>query len=195
MCRKDYVRRILKHILGLCDKHYNTTAWWNMRTKISRMGKNSIKRLYLEHKYEQLHRKHGAYIPISVEFAGRPIFPHWIYGIFISQKAKIGKNCVIFHQVTIGSNTLHETKGEGAPIIGNEVYIGCGAKIIGNVCIGDNVRIGANCVVTKDIPSNATVVLQAPRIIEHREKLDNTFVEIVSDNGFTTMNAIERDID
>ena len=85
--------------------------------------------------------------------------PHGLYGIIISHNAKIGKKCTIYHQVTIG-----EGKG-GAPIIGDNVLIGTGAKIIGNIKIGHNVRIGAGAVVFSDIPDGATVVCQPPRII------------------------------
>lgn len=53
----------------------------------------------------------------------------------------------------------------GAPNIGDDCYIGAGAKIIGNINIGNNVRIGANCVVVEDIPDNCTVVMDKPRII------------------------------
>lgn len=63
----------------------------------------------------------------------------------------------------------------GAPIIGDRVLIGAGAKIIGGVHVGDDVRIGANCVVVRDIPANVTVVLSEPRIIEHSEARDNSF--------------------
>lgn len=79
--------------------------------------------------------------------------PH-LQGIVISRYAKIGRNCTIYHHVTIGANDLH---GIEAPKIGDDVYIGCGAKIIGNVQIGNNVRIGANAVVTKNIPNNTRV--------------------------------------
>ena len=79
--------------------------------------------------------------------------------MFISGDAQIGKACVIFQQVTIGSNRTPGSKHWGAPIIGDNCYIGAGAKIIGNVKIGDNCRIGANAVVTKDVPSNSTIVL------------------------------------
>lgn len=53
--------------------------------------------------------------------------------------------------------------------------IGVGAKIIGNVTIGENARIGDGCVVVKDVPANATVVSATNRIIEHDHNLDNTF--------------------
>ena len=92
-------------------------------------------------------------------FATPPILDHGIRGIVVASEAKIGINCYISHQVTIG-----RSKGK-CPTIGNNVYIGPGAKIFGGIKIGDNVRIGANCVVFEDIPNNATVVLQKPRII------------------------------
>ena len=56
------------------------------------------------------------------------------------------------------------------------MYIGAGAKIIGNVKIGNNCRIGANCVVTEDIPDNATVVLEHPRVIVRQDQTDNRYV-------------------
>jgi len=77
-------------------------------------------------------------------------------GIFINHKAVVGKNCNISQQVTIGRTNRGGRKG--TPVIGDNVYIGPGAKVIGNVHVGNNVAIGANCVVTKDIPDNSVVV-------------------------------------
>lgn len=54
-------------------------------------------------------------------------------------------------------------------MIGDNVYIGAGAKIIGNVHVGNNVKIGANCVVFMDVPDNCTVVMPKPRIIRNLE--------------------------
>lgn len=101
----------------------------------------------------------GTHFGYGAEFLGIPNLPHGLYGIIISHNAKIGKGCTIYHQVTIG-----EGKG-GAPEIGNNVFIGAGAKIIGKVKIGNNVRIGAGAVVFSDVPDGATVVCQPPRII------------------------------
>ena len=115
-----------------------------------------------------IRRRYGSGIPLSK--AIMPFYtPHSFYGIFISQNASIGKGCTIFQQVTIGSNTLSKTIG--GPTIGNNVYIGAGAKIIGNIKVGNNVRIGTNAVVVKDIPDNATVVLQQPRVIIHEDRI------------------------
>lgn len=118
---------------------------------------------------------YNAFIPLQVLFSEKPTMPHGISGVFISSGAKIGKGCTIFHQVTIGSNTLSDSSHCGAPTIGDNVYIGCGAKIIGNVTIGNNVRIGANCVITRNIPSDCTVVLEKPRIIA-KDNFHNNFI-------------------
>ena len=94
----------------------------------------------------------------------------------LSGAAKIGSNCTIFHQVTIGSNTLEGSKHQGAPVIGDNVFIGCGAKIIGGVHIGNNVCVGANCVVTRDVPDNCTVVMPDFRTITRKGKNPPVFV-------------------
>lgn len=82
--------------------------------------------------------------------------PH-LNGIFIHNSVTIGENCTILQQVTIGANE-HKIDYKSAPQIGNRVYIGAGAKVIGKITIGDDVRIGANAVVTKDVPQGKTVV-------------------------------------
>lgn len=103
-----------------------------------------------------------------------PFFLHGFTGVFISNGAKIGKNCIIFQQVTIGSNTIKGHPKFGSPTIGNNVYIGAGAKIIGNIKIGDNCRIGANAVVVTDIEPN-TVAVPETRLIIKKNILDNKF--------------------
>lgn len=71
--------------------------------------------------------------------------------IVVSPKSKIGKNCMIYQGVTIGEEKSH------APVIGDNVCILLGAKIFGNIHVGNNVMIGANSVVNKDVPDNARV--------------------------------------
>ncbi|MBR2631593.1 MAG: serine acetyltransferase [Bacteroidaceae bacterium] len=78
----------------------------------------------------------------------------WIdhpHGSYINAQS-VGKNLKIKHNVTIGNN--HNK----LPIIGDNVFIGCGACVLGGITIGNNVSIGANCVIVKDIPDNATVI-------------------------------------
>ena len=127
------------------------------------------------HANQKILDRHNAIIPCMDDV--KPfVTPHGLAGIFISYGASIGKGCTIYHQVTIGSNTLPDSKGQGAPTIGNNVYIGAGAKIIGSVTVGDNARIGANAVVTFDVPGDATVVQESPRVILHNTPRDNTFI-------------------
>lgn len=73
---------------------------------------------------------------------------------------KLGDNCRIFQQVTIGYN------GDKRPIIGDNVIVCCGAKIIGGVTIGNNVTIGANAVVCKDTPNNCVIAGVPAKVIK-----------------------------
>lgn len=149
---------------------------YHWKTKEKALASHGLAKQWYTHRWNRIQKKCSAYISVKSEFATPPTFPHGFYGVFVSGGAKIGQNCVIFHQVTIGSNTLANTKHFGAPTLGDNVYIGAGAKIIGGIHVGNNVRIGANCVVTKDVPDNTTVVLSAPRLITRDEVQDNSFV-------------------
>ena len=148
--------------------------WFLVKNKIINSKCKLIKLSYL-YIYRLILKKSCSYIGVHSSFQSEPILPHGLSGIFISNGATIGKNCVIFHQVTIGSNTLEDSKGRGAPTIGDNVYIGAGAKIIGRVKIGNNVRIGANCVVVENIPDDCVVVLNKPRILQ-KSCIHNNFI-------------------
>lgn len=172
MSIKAGIRKFLDTVVfGSSQKKRTTAYWWNLRENAKKPG---FRGYLSKQKYHKLVDHYNAVIPLKANFGGKPVLPHGINGIFISSGAKIGQNCTIFHQVTIGSNTLSDSSGCGAPVVGSNVYIGCGAKIIGNVHIGDNVRIGANCVVATDIPANCSVVMNKPRIIQ-KENNVNTF--------------------
>lgn len=94
----------------------------------------------------------GADIPLITKLGGGLIMTH-PNGIVIHPQAEVGVNCLILQQVTIGVSD-----GPGVPSIGGHVDIGAGAKILGNIRIGDHARIGANSVVLQDIPEGATAV-------------------------------------
>ena len=87
-------------------------------------------------------------------------------GIVIGSTTVIGDNCLIYHNVTLGSVLPTKTDEKRHPTIGNNVVIGSGAKILGNIKIGNNVKIGANSVVLNDIPNNSTVVGVKAKIIK-----------------------------
>jgi serine O-acetyltransferase len=95
----------------------------------------------------------GAEIPINSHLGGGLLIPH-PHGIVIHPDAVIGPNCLILQQVTIGVRR----EGETPPRIGGHVDIGAGAKVLGDLAIGDHALIGANAVVVKDVPPNCTAV-------------------------------------
>ncbi|GHT67120.1 serine acetyltransferase [Bacteroidia bacterium] len=131
--------------------------------------------------------KMGSWIAHNSVFDGQPCFPHGMLGIFVSGGSKIGKNAVIFQHVTIGSNTLHDSDKFGSPEIGDNVYIGAGAKIIGLVKIGNNCRIGANAIIYKDLPENS-VAVQSPTRIVQKDNLDNRFFSMNSNKEWVYFN-------
>lgn len=94
-------------------------------------------------------------IEVAAEIGEGVIFPHPLC-IVIGGKVKIGRNCKIMQGVSLGGS-LGKAKenGQSQPILGDNVFLGAGCKIVGPVTIGDNVIIGANSVVTKDIPSGS----------------------------------------
>lgn len=87
---------------------------------------------------------------------GRRLFIDHGMGIVIGETATIGDNCTIYHNVTLGGTGKDKNKRH--PDIGNNVMVGCGAKVLGPIKIGDNVKIGANAVVLKDVKNNSTIV-------------------------------------
>jgi len=110
----------------------------------------------------------GVRLPSSVEI-GPGLYIGHVGAIVFHHNAKIGSNCNISQGVTIGQ------KGEGhddsVPVVGNNAYIGAGAKVVGGIAIGNNVWIGANAVVLSDIPDNATAV-GIPAVIKKIRKID-----------------------
>ena len=101
---------------------------------------------------------------------GRDFFMDHGSGTVIGETSKIGDNVTIYQNVTLGGTSLEQVKRH--PTIGNNVVIGAGAKLLGPINIGDNVRIGANSVVNKDVPSNSVVVGVPGRIVARNgEKL------------------------
>ena len=149
--------------------------WLKLKSKIQKTN-NKIYKAMLKVKFYRILHNNASYIELDTLMGENVCFPHGLCGVFISKGAVIGDNCTIFQQVTIGSNTFSDTKFPGAPKIGNNVYIGAGAKIIGGITIGNNVRIGANTVVFKDVPDNCTVVNDLDlKIIKNSHKKDNTF--------------------
>lgn len=103
---------------------------------------------------------------------GRRFFIDHGMGVVIGETAEIGDDVLMYHAVTLGGTSLHKEKRH--PTIGNNVLIGMGAKIIGAITVGDCARIGANAVVTKDVPPDATVVGIPGKVVKLGDKYVST---------------------
>ncbi len=108
---------------------------------------------------------HNSYIPPEAEIGRGTVFGYKGIGVIIHSESKIGEGCVIGSNVTIGgggggSNSkiaAFDAIRRKVPVIGNRVHVSTGAKVIGDVVIGDDAIIGANAVVINDVPSKAVV--------------------------------------
>ena len=142
--------------------------FWGLRCAALRRGGLLVKC------YNAYVAQFGASIPLSVKMDGPPCFPHGLNGIFMGELTHIGKGVTILQQVTIGMDTFASQDDNARRYIGDNVFIGAGAKVIGGVVIGENCRIGANSCVYQDMPPNSVAVMQPTRIIQ-KEFLDNSF--------------------
>lgn len=107
----------------------------------------------------------SADIPPQMLIGKGTVFPHDALGVVFHPEVKIGSNCRILHGVTMGGRSGIRK----LPVIGDNVIIGVGAIIIGDVIVGNNAIIGAGAVVIHDVPENAVVVGNPARIIRYIE--------------------------
>lgn len=85
-------------------------------------------------------------------------------GVVIGETTEIGDNCTIYQGVTLGGTG--KDKGKRHPTLGNNVLVGAGAKVLGPIKIGDNVKIAANAVVLQEVPPNSTAVGVPARVVK-----------------------------
>lgn len=171
---KEYLKQDLrqsgllnkKWIDRLYDKRYKfykslrkTEYYYNC--KHTWFGKIIRKILYIRH--IRLCNQYNWTIPINVFGPGLTIVH--VGTIVVSGKAKIGKNCRIHVCTNIGNSLSHGK--DGTPVIGDNVYIGPGAKIFGPITIGNNVAIGANAVVNKSFGENCTIAGVPAKVISY----------------------------
>ena len=105
----------------------------------------------------------GVELPCEVKLGTNFVIDHF-GGIVISGFAQFGDNCRVRSGVVVGLSRVGEPC---APIIGNNVDIGAGAKVLGAITVGDNVIIGANAVVVRDVPAN-TIAVGVPAVVKPR---------------------------
>lgn len=107
----------------------------------------------------------AAWIPSSARIGRRFVCGYWGLGVVIHKDAVIGDDCVIAQNVTIGRNPGDQR----VPVLGDRVYVGAGAVIVGEITVGDDAVVGANSVVLHDVPARAVVAGAPARVIRIQE--------------------------
>ena len=118
----------------------------------------------------RLRSRYGADLPLWDQRPPELYLLHNALGVVIHPETVFTGPAIVFHQVTFG-NLWSGDEREGTPTIGEHVFIGAGAKILGNVSVGNFSAIGANMVVTRDVPPNTMVTTSGRRAIESNEVL------------------------
>ncbi|CAC9597408.1 Serine acetyltransferase (EC 2.3.1.30) [uncultured Gammaproteobacteria bacterium] len=121
---------------------------------------------------------------------GRRFFIDHGMGVVIGETAEIGDDVTLYHGVTLGGTTWQ--KGKRHPTLGNNVVIGAGAKILGPITLGENVRVGSNSVVVKSIEADKTVVGVPGRVLKDKNVKSDHFdsYAVGSDADDPTVKAI-----
>lgn len=149
---------LFEFVLGVGGKY---SIWMRL---CSFLHRNNYKWAYYPARFILRHYSFAYGIDISPKtIIGPGLYIGHYGGIVISSDAIIGKNCEISHDVTIGIH--NRGRYRGVPEIGDNVYIGPGAKIFGKIVIGSNVAIGANSVINRDAPDSSVVVGAPGRIV------------------------------
>ncbi len=105
----------------------------------------------------------GIEIHPGAKLGRRLVIDHGM-GLVVGETAEVGDDCILFHGVTLGGTKFDPIKRH--PTVGHRVLIGAGAKVLGPVVLGDDARVGANSVVTKDVPAGRVAAGIPARLME-----------------------------
>lgn len=141
---------------ALREPGYKLTLWMRLcrymrAKKLWRLGPYWIARII----YSHYRFKYCVHIDFTAQI-GPGLYICHVGSIVSNRRCVIGKNYNLSHEVTLGARSRGELAG--CPTIGDNVYIAPGSKVIGKIHVGDHAAIGANCVVTKDVPRRGVVV-------------------------------------
>lgn len=156
--QKDFYRESGKWLSGfaLLKKRINPNLHYiYLLRKCQQHSKKSIMGIFWRVLLRHYQIKYGFQIYPETQIGEGFYLGHW-GTVVVNPKAKIGKNCNIMQGVTIAQS--NRGKNEGVPEIGNEVWIGPNAVVVGNIKIGNNVLIAPNAYLTTDVPDNSLVI-------------------------------------
>lgn len=166
---KDQIKTIKKN-----DPAVHSTLEVFLYPSFKAQFRHKIASFFYKHKFyflarwisERTKRKTGIEIHPGAKI-GKCLFIDHGSGVVIGETTVIGDNVVMFHDVTLGGRG--NDKGKRHPTIKDNAYIGSGAKILGNITIGKNSKIGANAVILDDVPDNCTAVGMPGRIVNKKK--------------------------
>ncbi|MGG6238431.1 serine O-acetyltransferase [Nodosilinea sp. AN01ver1] len=150
---KPGLRAVVVHRFGVWRMGVKSKFWRAPLSLVYRMMYHKVRNTY------------GIELPYSVKLGRRVVVEHQ-GNIVVHGNCVIGDDTIIRQGVTLGLR--HLDRPLDAPILGNRVNVGAGAKLFGKITIGDNVNVGANAVVLIDVPSNSTVVGIPAKIIKSK---------------------------
>ncbi len=163
-CAAKDVKTLLRCLCMLPGYKY---SFWMRTANYAKQGGILLMPLYLMSRMmmNRYQYKYGICIPYNARIAEGLYIGHY-GGIFVNHEARIGKNCNINQDVSIGAT--YGGRNPGIPAIGDNAYLGPGAKIIGGITLGNNVAVGANCVVNIDVPDNGVVIGNPCKIVSYQ---------------------------
>lgn len=179
--KEDYYRMTGRHWGGVMSWlnlrcNYSLKYLLFLRKRQSTSGKIARKLYVL--KQIRWNKQYG--LDIQTDQIGKGLYLGHAHNINVNPRAVIGDNCNLAKGVTIGQ----ENRGEriGAPKIGNRVWIGTNAVVVGNITVGDDVLIAPNCYVNRDIPAHSVVIGNPCKII-NKENATEGYVTCLIETG------------
>lgn len=159
--RPKLIHRFFPWLIDPQIRHFILIRKW-------KKSNNNLYKFWLKIRMKLLKRTSLIDIPPQTRI-GEGLYMYHTGSVIVNSHAKIGRNVTLSPGITIGK-TINKVTGEDEhPTIGNRVWIGANAIIVGGITIGDNVLIAANTFITENVPSN-TIVFGNPAIMKQNKK-------------------------
>lgn len=158
------------------ERYGGNASRWNRKfsyyLRRSQTASNKLLSLYYRYRFSRMREKRGIEIYYKANI-GKGLYLGHPYNITLNPNAVIGDNCNIHKGVLIGQE--NRGKRAGAPKVGNRVWIGINAALVGNITVGDDVLIAPNSYVNCDVPSHS-IVFGNPCIIKPRDNATEEYI-------------------